>query len=332
MERGGEKRMAEYRLLADRNALHGSFSREFCPVLTIRSGDTVEYTTLDAGWGSPSPVEGKRIKLFERRKGLDAGHALCGPIYIDGAKKGMTLEIQINEMNPGPYGWTSAGKYPNWQNQKLGLTDVEELNLPWELDRQTMKGKTIIAGKRYSVGLRPFVGILGMPPDEPGIHRTFPPRYCGGNIDCKELISGSSLFLPIPVDGALFSVGDGHAAQGDGEMSGQAIECPMEEVSLTFLLREDLRLSMPRAHTPAGWLTFGFHEDLNEAAVQAMDGMLDLMGELYGLSRVQTIAIGSTVVDLRITQVVNGVKGVHAVLPHGAIVVEAGGMEGANLC
>lgn len=130
----------------------------------------------------------------------------------------------------------------------------------------------------------------------------------------------------------MFSVGDGHAAQGDGEVSCQAIECPMEEVSLTFVLHADLTLTMPRACTPAGWLTFGFHEDLNEATVQALDGMLDLMGELYGLNRVQAIAIGSTVVDLCITQVVNGVKGVHAVLPHRAITAEAEVLEGAKPC
>ncbi|MCC2686838.1 MAG: acetamidase [Paenibacillaceae bacterium] len=324
--------MAEYRLAPDRNTLHGSFSKEFAPVLTIRSGDTVNYTTLDAGWGSPSPADGKRIKPYERRKGLDAGHALCGPIYIEGAKKGMTLEIRMNEIVPGPFGFTAAGKYPNWQNQRLGLTEVEELILSWELDRQTMMGKTKIAGKSYSVGLHPFMGVLGMPPDEPGVHRTFPPRFCGGNIDCKELIRGSTLFLPISVDGALFSVGDGHAAQGDGEISCQAIECPMEEVSLTFVLHADLHLTMPRAYTPAGWITFGFHEDLNEATVQAMDGMLDLMGELYGLNRVQSIAIGSSVVDLRITQVVNGVKGVHAVLSHGAIIAETSESEGVSPC
>jgi acetamidase/formamidase len=324
--------MAEYRMAPDRKTLHGSFSREFAPVLTVRSGDTVKYTTLDAGWGSSSSEDGRRVKLFERRKGLDAGHALCGPIYIEGAKKGMTLEIRVNEITPGPYGWTSAGKYPNWQNQKLGLTEVEELNLSWDLDRRSMMGKTKIAGKSYSVDLRPFMGILGMPPDEQGVHRTFPPRFCGGNIDCKELVRGSTLFLPISVDGALFSVGDVHAAQGDGEMSGQAIECPMDEVSLTFVLHTELRLAIPRACTPAGWLTFGFHEDLNEATVQAMDGMLDLIGELYGLNRVQAIAIGSSVVDLRITQVVNGVKGVHAVLPHGAIMVEADKGQGAEPC
>jgi acetamidase/formamidase len=138
-------------------------------------------------------------------------------------------------------------------------------------------------------------------------------------MDCKELVAGSTLYLPIPVPGALFSVGDGHAAQGDGEVCGVAIECPMELVDLTFRLRDDVRLTTPRANTPVGWITLGFDEDLNEATVLALIAMLDLMTELYGLSRPDALALASLVVDFRITQVVNGVRGVHALLPHGAI-------------
>jgi acetamidase/formamidase len=163
------------------------------------------------------------------------------------------------------------------------------------------------------------MGVMGMPPDVPGVLPTAPPRDCGGNIDCKELVAGSTLYLPIAVPGGLFSVGDGHGAQGDGEASGTAIECPMERVNLTFDLHPDLRLRAPRANTPAGWITFGFHEDLDEATIQATDGMLQLLGEQYGLARPEALAIASIVVDLRITQIVNGVRGVHAVLPHGAL-------------
>ena len=158
-----------------------------------------------------------------------------------------------------------------------------------------------------------------MPPDEPGMHPTFPPRFCGGNIDCKELVAGSILYLPISVPEALFSVGDGHAIQGDGEVSGVAIECPMERVDLTFHLRNDLHLTTPRAHTPSGWITLGFHENLHEASVLALEAMLDLMGEHYHLPRPQALALASLVVDLHVTQNANGVLGVHAVLPHEAI-------------
>ena len=146
-----------------------------------------------------------------------------------------------------------------------------------------------------------------------------PPRPTGGNIDCKELVAGSTLFLPIAVAGGLFSLGDGHAVQGDGEVAGPALECPMDEVRVTLALRPDLRLSMPRAHTPGGWITFGFDEDLNRATYAALNDMLDLMQELHDLDRREAVALASLVVDLRVTQVVNGVRGVHAVLPPGAL-------------
>jgi len=163
------------------------------------------------------------------------------------------------------------------------------------------------------------MGVMGMPPDEPGLLATFPPRFCGGNIDCNELVAGSTLYLSIAIPGALFSTGDGHALQGDGEVSGVAIECPMERVELTFYLRDDIQLTTPRANTPVGWITLGFHEDLHEATLIALNAMLDLMGEQYQLSRPRALALASLLVDLRVTQIVNSVLGVHAVLPHGVI-------------
>jgi Predicted acetamidase/formamidase len=199
------------------------------------------------------------------------------------------------------------------------LTQYDEMTLEWSLDNRNMTGACEINGKPFTVALSPFMGVVGMPPEETGIHSTWPPRFCGGNIDCKELVAGSRLYLPIPVDGGYLAIGDGHARQGDGKISCQAIECAMELVDVTVRVIEDLRLSNPRAYTPAGWMTFGSHEDLNEATIQALDGMLGLLQELYGLDRVEAMGLGSAVVDLRITQIVNGIKGVHAVLPHGAL-------------
>ncbi|MCR2805940.1 acetamidase/formamidase family protein [Paenibacillus soyae] len=294
----------------------GSFTKEVSPILEVSSGDSVRFQTLDAGWGSGSSNR-ERIKPFSRREKMDGGHALVGPIYVSNAKKGMTLEVEFNEIIPGGYGFTSAGQYPNWQNQKLQLTEFQEMILDWKLNNTTMTGTCEINGKPFTVSLKPFMGVVGMPPEDSGIHATWPPRFCGGNIDCKELVKGSKLYLPIPVDGCFLSIGDGHALQGDGEISCQAIECPMELVDITVNVLENTAIKNPRANTPTGWITFGFHEDLNEATVQALDGMLDLMGELHGLNRVEAMALGSSVVDLRITQIVNGVKGVHAILPHG---------------
>jgi acetamidase/formamidase len=158
-----------------------------------------------------------------------------------------------------------------------------------------------------------------MPPPEPGVHSTIPPRRWGGNIDCKELLVGATLFLPIPVDGALLSAGDGHGAQGDGELSGTAIECPLEAAQITIDLRDDLELRMPVARADGAWLAFGFDEDLEFATRQAIDGILDVVERELGVERGYAEALASVAVDLRITQMVNGVKGVHAVLRDDAI-------------
>jgi acetamidase/formamidase len=302
----------------DRRTLHGHFSCELPPVLTIDPGDTVRFRTLDAGWGvQPPSAPGPPSELFApRTEGKDDGHALCGPIEIKGAQPGMVLEIQINKIQPGTWGWNSAGGWANQLNKQLGVAEGETHSLLWALDPDTLVGQD---QQGHSLTLHPFMGVMGMPPNEPGIHSTGPPRIWGGNLDCKELIAGSTLFLPIPVVGGLFSVGDGHAVQGDGEVSGIAIECPMDRVDLTFYLREDLALSTPRAKTSQAWLTLGLHEDLNEATNLAINAMLDLMSEQFNLSRKEALALASLVVDLRITQIVNGTRGVHAMLPHGAI-------------
>jgi acetamidase/formamidase len=163
------------------------------------------------------------------------------------------------------------------------------------------------------------MGVLGMPPAEPGEHSTIPPRWHGGNLDCRELVAGSTLYLPIPVEGALFSVGDGHAAQGDGEVSGTAIECPMERVDLTFEVVDDVPVAAPMAETPAGTITMGLGETVDDAMYQALDGMFDELGRRYGLTRPDAIALASVVVDLRVTQIVNQTVGAHAVLPRDAV-------------
>jgi acetamidase/formamidase len=138
-------------------------------------------------------------------------------------------------------------------------------------------------------------------------------------MDCKELVEGSRLYLPVALPGGLLWIGDGHAIQGDGEVAGPALACPMDPVEVEVHLHPELCLTMPRADTPAGWITFGFDPDLNEAASQATVGMLDLMGGVYGLRAKEALALAGLVVDLRITQVVNGVRGVHALLPHQAV-------------
>lgn len=313
--------MATYTIVPERGTLHGQFSCDFTPVLTIDSGDTVIYQTLDAGWHleprrSTSPTEHPR-KFTPRIKGRDSGHALCGPLAIRGAQPGMTLAVHIQGVRPGTWGWNSAGGWASPVNTRLKLAGREERFHLWTLDPDALLGRN---QDGYQVQLSPFMGVMGMPPNEPGLHPSWPPRIWGGNLDCKELIAGSTLYLPIPVPLALFSVGDGHAAQADGEVSSTGIECPMERVELKFELEETRPLCTPWAHTPSGWITLGFHEDLHEASMIALDAMLALMGQQYGLARQDAFALASLVVDLHITQLVNaGVRGVHALLPHGAL-------------
>lgn len=309
--------MARHRIEPGPATMHGRFSREIPPALTIDPGDTVEFRTLDVGWGLEAPnLDGSPRRKFERPSEQDTGHALCGPVAIRGAQPGMALEVRIDAIQPGAWGWTVAGAWSSPLNDRLGVSDAPGYMLLWQIDAQTLTARD---QHGRTIGLRPFMGIMGLPPDAPGPHDTTPPRACGGNMDCKELVAGSSLFLPVTVPLALFSVGDGHAVQGDGEVSGVAIECPMERVELTFLLHDDLRITTPRATTPAGWVTLGFHEDLDEAMARALDAMLELMREQYGMGRSDALALASLVVDLRVTQAVNGVRGVHALLPHGAI-------------
>ncbi len=216
----------------------------------------------------------------------------------------------------GPWGVTEAGGWQTDLNDRLGVSDLEHWRLHWTLDPDGGVGRDQLGRE---LDLSPFLGVMGMPPPEAGAHSTQPPRVWGGNIDCKELGAGSTLFLPIPVDGALFSAGDCHARQGDGEVSQLAIECPLERAELTLSVRDDLPLTTPVAWTSAAWLTFGFDEDLDEAAAIATDAMLDLMGREHDLERRDALALASLVVDLRVTQIVNRVKGVHAVLSHDAV-------------
>lgn len=302
-----------YIIEPDEKNLHGYFSRDLPPVLTVQSGETVRYRTLDANW---QDYDESTDTFVTSTFYPGEGHALCGPIAIAGAKKGMVLEIAIGEIRVAKMGWNrgGGGDRPHWV--KLGNGESPLYNVRWHLDREAMTG---VVEFGYQVDLAPFMGVMGMPPDEPGNHPTAPPRFCGGNIDCKMLVSGTKLYLPIAVDGGLFSTGDGHAAQGDGEVSITAIECPVEQVDLTFHLHEDWSLTTPRALTHEGWITLGFHEDLDEAMYIALNAMLDLMMEKFGVSRKQALSLASVVVDMRITQVVNGTQGVHAVLPNNAL-------------
>jgi acetamidase/formamidase len=223
-----------HELPLERRTLHGHFSPDLEPVLRIEPGDSVRFSTIDAGWGmegGTAPGGRDRPRFEPRERGLDDGHALVGPIEVAGAKGGQTLSVRIDELRVGTYGVTDAGGWSSWLNDRLGVTGGETATLWWELDAEAGVGRDQHGNE---VELRPFLGVIGMPPPAREIvHSTTPPRRWGGNLDCSELVVGSTLLLPIPVDGALLSLGDGHARQGDGEVCGTAIECSMVAAQVT---------------------------------------------------------------------------------------------------
>jgi acetamidase/formamidase len=310
--------MAEWRLESSRPTLHGHFSRSLPPVLIIDSGDTVVYGPIpDAAWNSVPALRADEqpVKVCERNPELDGGHCLVGPVAIRGAEPGMTVEIHIDRLIAGDRGWTVAGGWSHEINDRMGFSEAST-TLHWSLDPQAKVG---INQFGHKIALNPFFGVIGMPPDQEGRHPTAPPRRTGGNLDCKELVEGVSLFLPIEVPGGLISVGDGHAAQGDGEVCVTAVECPIAEARLTFTLHPDLQLKRPRARVGDRWIVFGLDENLDEAALQAVEDMSDLIAEQYALDRLTALAFASLVADFRVTQIVNGVKGVHAILKDRAI-------------
>jgi acetamidase/formamidase len=278
--------VAVHELPLEQRYLRGYFSRDIDPVVEIQPGDSVAISVPNAGWDLTA-----RDKFVPENPELDTGHPIAGPIAVTGATAGGTLAVRVDSLEVGDWGVTWAPK---------------DHLVHWEL----------ADGVGRALGLEctlaPFLGVMGMPPPEAGVHPTFPPRRWGGNIDCKELVVGSTLYLPIPVDGALFSAGDPHAAQGDGEVSSTAIETTAQ-ARLTLELSDE-QLEWPVARVDGAWLTFGFDEQLGEAARIATEGMVALLGRELGVGEQDALALASVGVDLRVTQVVNGVQGVHAVL------------------
>ncbi len=312
--------MAMHILEPERATLHGQFSRALAPALVVASGDHVRCRTLDVSWGLEARhADGTpRATFGPREQPRDDGPCLLGPIAIEGARPGQVLEIHVDAIVPGAYGWTFGGEigfFNTALNQALGVAEGPPALLRWSIDPSAMAATNHL-GQR--VRLRPFLGTLGLCPAGEGWLAAWPPRRTGGNLDCKELVAGSVLYVPIEVEGAYVSLGDGHAAQGDGEASGTAIECPIEQVDLRFVLRDDLQLSVLRARAPAGWLTFGFGEQLDDAVAMALGDMLALVCTQAGVGRKEALALISVVADVRITQLVNGVRGVHVLLPHDA--------------
>ena len=282
------------------------------PVLTIASGDQVTVDTLS---GEPDDMPANttavagHLEVHAQCARGPGPHFLTGPIYIDGAKPGDALEVKIIDVRlRQDWGW-------NLQKPALGTLPEdfpEERRIHIPLDGAAMTAHPPWGGE---IPLRPFFGNFGVAPALAlGRLTSTIPREFGGNMDNKELIAGTTVYFPVYNDGALFSIGDGHAVQGDGEVCLTAIETSLTgTVQLT--VRKDLTLTMPRAETETTWITMGMHTDLDEAARQALREMITLITALTGLTRQDAYSLCSLAADLRVTQLVDVNKGIHCILP-----------------
>jgi len=291
----------------------GYFSAALKPVVTIESGTRVTMSSVS---GAPDVMPPAPFTIPPALPAIHAAnmgqhflvHMCTGPVAVRGAKAGQVLQIDIEAIEPFcDWGYTLirplAGALPE---------DFPEYRLfHVAIDKARMIGRMPWG---QEIPLKPFYGVMAVaPPAAWGKIATPPPRRNGGNMDLKELVAGSTLYLPVFTDGALFSVGDGHGAQGDGEVCITAIETGLVG-TFRLTVRDDMSLQWPRAETPTHVITMGFDPDLDECAKIALRQMIDLIAARNGIDRYQAYALASLTADLRVTQVVNGAKGVHCML------------------
>ncbi|KGB82671.1 acetamidase [Rhodovulum sp. NI22] len=284
---------------------HFGWDRSIPPVATVAPGSSLHFECLDSSGGQltkDSTVADIGALSFDKI------NPVTGPIHVDGAEPGDILKVQIDGFEPSGFGWTA-----NIPGFGLLADQFEDpaLNI-WSYDADTMA--PALYCDIAKVPLKPFAGTIGVAPAEPGLHSVVPPRRVGGNLDIRDLAAGTTLYLPVEVAGALFSVGDTHAAQGDGEVCGTAIESPMN-VTLTLDLIKQTPLKFPRFTTPGpvtrhldakGYeVTTGIGTDLMTGARDALSAMVDLLCRDYGLSAVNAYMLCSVCGDLRISEIVD---------------------------
>ncbi len=287
------------------------------PALTVKSGDTVEVQCVSVGNPQTLTRAGLREDQIEpeilrnykevpREARGPGGHPLTGPIYIEGAEPGDTLEVRIKEIRLGAsYAFNSTAGF---------LIDLfpERQTKIIPLDKEKMVGHF---APGIDLPLHPFFGSMGVaPPPAAGKINSAPPGIHAGNLDNKNLVAGTTLYIPIHAKGALFEVGDGHAGMGDGEIDITAMETSLTGV-FQFVVRKDMHLKWPRAETPTHWITMGLDPDLTQAARIAGIETLDFLVNEKKMTRADAYALSSVAVDFEITQLVDGTKGVHAMIP-----------------
>lgn len=301
--------MAIHRLDAGPGTIRvGVIDRGFAPLLTIAPGDEVCLSTLGL-WGGEVPFGASfdEVMRIRQRYAGRGPHSLTGPIAVRGARAGQVLRVDILRLDVGPTAMNlmAAGAH----SRGLLASEFPQGSVRhFRLDRETM---TTEFAEGVRVPLRPFLGILGVAPRDEGPRTSVVPGPFGGNIDCADLVAGTTLYLPIWADGALFYAGDAHAAQGHGEVNGTALETSMDLAHLRLSIEPGASLAAPRAETPTHWITMDFDPDLRTAARRALAAMVDQLAAISGLAREDAYRLCSVAADLVITQLVNGHSGVH---------------------
>jgi acetamidase/formamidase len=306
--------MAHHHLHSRPETCHwGFFEAKLEPVLTIDSGDEVTVDTISGGPDvlpdrDRFHVPPELLEVHAKSERMLPGHILTGPIAVRGAEPGDVLEVHILDIRlRQDWGWNLikplAGTLPD------DFHETRILNIP--LDQAKMVGRLPWG---LDLPLRPFFGVMGVaPPPAWGRISSLVPRAMGGNLDNKELIPGATLYLPVFVPGGRFSCGDGHGVQGDGEVCVTAIETALQG-RFRFTLRKDMRFDGPRAETPTHYMTMAMDPDLDQCVVRALRDMIALITEKRNLSREDAYTLCSLAADLRVTQTVNGSKGIHCMI------------------
>ncbi|QBD76797.1 acetamidase [Ktedonosporobacter rubrisoli] len=288
-----------------RQQYHFAWDHSIAPIARIQAGETVSLDMLDASCGqitAESTLDAIHNLKFE---GVDQ---VNGPIYVEGAAPGDTLEVEFLDLQPGNWGWTAI--IPGFG---LLADEFSEPHLKiWKLEGGADGWAEFAPGIRIPIA--PFCGEIGLAPAADGAHSTIPPYRHGGNMDTRHITRGAHLYLPVEVEGALFSMGDGHAAQGDGEVCGTAIEVPMQ-ATVRLTVRKDLQVDepqfltagplTPRTNTAPYYATDGIGPDLPEAVRKAVRHMIKHLQKTYGLSRADAYMLCSVAVDLKLSEVVD---------------------------
>ncbi len=300
----------------------GYYSAKAKPAITVHSGDTVRMHTLSTcsiermeALGMPKeaiPQYDRDIHEQVKERG-PGGHILTGPVEIAEAEPGDVLEVQIQKIDIDvPYACNGFGAGRGFLPDDFPYSRTKMI----PLDRERMVAKF---GPGIEIPLHPFFGSMGIAPPTGGKLDSAPPWMHAGNMDNKELVAGTTLFIPVHAHGALFEAGDGHAGQGNGEVDITALETWLTG-TFKFIVHKDQHLLWPRAETPGFYISMGFHEDLKTATEMAVRNMIDFLVTEKHLSRDDAYALTSVAVDVDITQLVDGKVGVHAMCPKGIFV------------